>query len=456
MFGKLFIYNKPITNYSGGEIMKKCITWMLVGAMSLSLLAGCSHKDKVEETQDNKSKEVATTGENKERPQEKEKIKIMILSEDSNRQAIYQDYYNKNIGTAFPEVEVEFELPGSASNYDSKLTVYNASGTLPDIFWGADIVYQSGNALPLSDRIKANGFYEEFSNKSALIPAPDGEIYCLSSGTDSFFAGPIFYNKSIFEKEGLEMPDSYDGFVELVKTLKEKGYLPISAISWALQNFFFADLMSVEDPTAMKQLQSKEISFSDPLVVNAAERLQGLYEMGAFPENVTSIEQQVHEQLFIDGDAAMIYHPIWVYPAISQADFEIGFEYFPEIFGNDTVNAWGSATAGGFMVSNYTANPDLAVEVAQFLVKQDADYWKNVAGNATAIKGFDTLPGDAAEVNKYFYDKIRDAKKTVIPNFPTNFMKQAQQAEYITNLEKLIFKQATPEDFGKVMESIYK
>lgn len=446
--------------------MKKCITWILVALMSISLF-GCSNQSKqsdVKTGEDTKKETVKedkkeTTEKKKEEKKEvaeKQKMKIMILSEDSNRQAIYQDFYSKNIGEAFPNVEAEFELPGSASNYDSKLTVYNASGTLPDIFWGADIVYQSGNALPLKEKIKANGFYDEFTNKAALIPAPDGEIYCLSSGTDSFFAGPIFYNKDIFTKEGLSIPKSYDGFVELVKNLKDKGYLPISATSWALQNFLFADLMTVDDSEAMKKLQAKEVGFSDKLIVDTAARLQSLYNMGAFPENVTSIEQEVHEQLFINGDAAMIYHPIWVYPAIKEAKFDIGYAYLPEIFGNNVVNAWGSATAGGFMIAKYTENPDVALEVAQFLVKQDADYWKNVAGNVTAIKGFDTLPDGAAEVNKFFYDKIRDEKTNVIPNFPTNFMQQAQQAEYKTNLEKLVFGQVTPEDFGKAMDSIYK
>ncbi|WP_105617759.1 ABC transporter substrate-binding protein [Vallitalea okinawensis] len=433
--------------------MKKIITYLLLGILLVSLLAGCSSKEDNNATSDQmgeKQEESATP-----KQKEKQKLKIMVLSEDSNRQAIYQNYYSKNIGEAFPNVEAEFELPGSASNYDSKLTVYNASGTLPDIFWGADIVYQSGNALPLTERIKNNGFLDEFTNKAALIPAPDGEIYCLSSGTDSFFAGPIFYNKEIFAKENLELPDSYEGFIELVKKLKEKGYLPISATSWALQNFMFADLMTVDDPNAMRKLQSKEIGFTSEEVVKAAERLSSLYEMGAFPENVTSIEQQVHEQLFIDGDAAMIYHPIWVYPAISVANFEIGYASLPEIFGNYTLNAWGSATAGGFMIAKYTEDPDLALDVAQFLVMQDAEYWANEAGNATALKGFDQLPAGAADVNQYFYEKIRDENTNVIPNFPTNFMQQAQQAEYVTNLEKLIFGQITAEEFGKSMEAIY-
>lgn len=428
--------------------MKKVIAVLLVFALCISMV-GCANTETSATEVPSKGSEAAAA--------EKVKLKVMILSEDSNRQAIYQDYYSANIEKAFPDYEVEFELPGSAENYTSKLIVYNASGTLPDVFWGGDVVYQSGNALPLSQIIEEDGFIKNYSNPSALIPAPDGEIYCLSSGTDSFFAGPIFYNQEIFEKEGLEVPTSYEELKTLVTTLKDKGYIPISATSWAVKNFLFADLLSASrgDGLAMADLQAKKIGFESPEVIEAAQKLKELTELGAFPVDLTSIEQQVHEQLFIDGKAAMIYHPIWVYPAIEVADFEIGYAYLPEIFGNQTVNAWGSATSGGFMVAKNSKNQQAAVEVAEWLSMQDADYWNNVAGNATAIKGYDKLPENAPEVNRFFYDKIRAKETNVLANFPTNYFDQATLAEYETNVEKLVTDQMTPEEFGKKMGVLY-
>lgn len=438
--------------------MKKIISLLLIGVLVLSM-AACSNEpaaDNGDSAAEKTTAKETMKDTEKEAPAERVKLKVMILSEDSNRQAIYQDYYSAKIGDAFPNYDVEFELPGSAENYASKVAVYNASGTLPDVFWGGDVVYQAGNALPLTDRITENGFLDKFSNKAALIPAPDGEIYCLSSGTDSFFAGPIFYNKEIFEKEGLSMPNSYEELKTLVVALKEKGYVPISATAWALQNFMFADLVGADDGMNMVNLQNKSINFDDAAIVEGARKLQELTSLGAFPEDVTFIEHQVHEQLFIDGNAAMIYHPIWVYPAIKDAGFEIGFGYLPDVFGQKIVNAWGSATAGGFMVAKNSENPDAALEVAQWLCEQDADYWKNVAGNVTAMKGFDTLPDEAPEVNKFVYDKMLDDSITVIPNFQTNFLSQAGQAEYTTNIEKLVTNQITPEEFGKAMTAVYK
>ncbi len=430
----------------------KLLSIILTLAMFTTLMVGCSApaEPAPEESETPATSENAPT----EEPAEDVALKVMILSEDSNRQAIYQDYYTK-VTEAFPDYEVEFELPGSADNYTSKLTVYNSSETLPDIFWGSDVVYQAGNALPLTDIITENGFIDNYANPSALIPAPDGEIYCLSAGTDSYFAGPIFYNMDLFEAEGLTMPDSYDGFVELVTTLEERGYTPISATAWAIQQFFFADLLAAEDPEAMGKLQSGEITFDDPIVVGAAQKLIDLANLGAFPVDVTSIEQQVHEQLFLDGNAAMIYHPVWVYPAIEPAEFEIGHAYLPEVFGApNTVNAWGSATSGGFMISANTMYQEAAIEVAQWMVMQDAEYWKNVAGNATALAGFDSLPEGAPEVNAFVYDKMVNPETVVYPNYPTNFLNQGQQSEYGTFLEKVLTNQMTAEEFAASMQTL--
>lgn len=443
--------------------MRKVLLMSMVIALLMSLFAGCATgaPDEVAgeesaESQGSVSEDTTDSSTTSDDTGEKIKLKVMILSEDSNRQKIYQDYYSANIEEAFPNYEVEFELPGSEENYTSKITVYNASETLPDVFWGRDVVYQAGNALPLTYLLDDEEFMSNYTNKSALIPAPDGEIYCLNSGTDSFFAGPIFYNKDIFDKEGLTMPTNYDELLALVKTLKEKGYVPIAATAWAINNFLFADLVGADDYNTMLKLERKEIGFEDQAVLDGVAKLKELTDAGAFPVDVTSIEHQVHEQMFIDGKAAMIYHPIWVYPAISAADFEIGFDYLPEIFGQPLVNSWGSATGGGFMVAKNSQHKEAAVEVAAWLVMQDAKFFNTEAGNPTAIKGFDTLPEGAPDVNAYFYDKIRDEATVVAPSFCPNYMTQAQKSEFSTNVAKLLTDQVTVEEFCTIMAGVYQ
>jgi raffinose/stachyose/melibiose transport system substrate-binding protein len=384
----------------------------------------------------------------------KTKIKVMILSEDSNRQAIYKDYYMKKIKEEFPDYNVEFELPGSADAYSSKLRIYNASGKLPDVFWGQDIVYQSGNALDLTDIIKEDGYMDKFSNQAALIPAKDGRIYCLNSGTDSFFAGPLYFNMGIFEKEGLEIPSNFDELVAVSKALREKGYTPISITAWAIQNFMFSDLITMEDYNDLVKLESGEIDFDDESIVEAATKLKELVDIGAFPKNVASIEHQVHVDMFNKGEAAMLYHPIWVLPSVSE-DIELGYTYLPEFSGNKAVNCWGSSTVGGFMVSKNSKNVEAAVKIAEWLTTQDAEFFNKVAGNAVALKGY-SISEEAHTIVKDIYIRMLDEETVKIPNLPTNYMSEATIAEFGTNIEKLIFNQLTPEKFCETMNKLYK
>jgi hypothetical protein len=99
--------------------MKKVLLLVLSVLLVLSLVVGCAGST-TEPMEKAKEKPAEAKSEaNEEEAGEKIKLKIMIMSEDSNRQAIYQDYYEARIGDVFPDYEVEFELPGSEDNYNS-------------------------------------------------------------------------------------------------------------------------------------------------------------------------------------------------------------------------------------------------------------------------------------------------------------------------------------------------
>ncbi len=54
--------------------------------------------------------------------------------------------------------------------------------------------------------------------------APDGLVYCLSY--DMIETG-IFYNKDIFKKLGVEVPQDWDAFLDICKKAREAGYTPV-------------------------------------------------------------------------------------------------------------------------------------------------------------------------------------------------------------------------------------
>ena len=96
------------------------------------------------------------------------KLKAFLMSEDEARVRLYNECYAPNVKNDLPNLDVEFELPGKG--YQEKLRIYNASGELPDVFFGWNIILESDNAVNLTPYIEKDGFIDRYKTKSALVP----------------------------------------------------------------------------------------------------------------------------------------------------------------------------------------------------------------------------------------------------------------------------------------------
>ena len=436
--------------------MKKILAMLLALCMLLSM-AACSTKQE-QAPADNDASTAVETGTAKpqntdptEKYAEKIKLKVFLLSEDANRLALYNDYYSQRIGEAFPDYEVEFELPGTS--YAEKLKVYNSSGELPDIYWGtSDLTIVSDNALDLTPYIEADGFADKYKTSGALIPYTDGKIYAISAGTDAYYSAGLWYNKDIFEAEGLEIPTSYEELVALCKTLVEKGYVPIAAYEWPFTNWIFQELATNDGPDAMIKLMRHEIGFNDPAFVEAARKIQELVSVGAFPADVATTTYEENVSMLETGKAAMLYHPLWALAGLNP-ELNLGYISLAN-YGQDLslLNGWGQSF-GGFMVSKHSENVEAAVAVAEWLCTQDAEYFNSV-GNAVALDvGLDAPV--MSEIVQAYYDAFNAPGVVVVPNFSMNYLSAAGQAEFSTNIGKLLTNQCTPEEFCAAMDAVY-
>lgn len=427
--------------------MKRLITLLLTTAVLFSMTACSSGQkpasDPAESSESSSEGSSASSS-------EKIKLKVYLLSEDNNRLTLYNDYYAPQIGEAFPDYDVEFELPGTA--HGEKLKVYNSSGELPDIYWPtSDLTITSDNALDLTPYIEADGFKDRYMTPGALIPYSDGKIYAISSGTDAYYSYGIWYNKDIFESENLEIPNSYEELLELCKTLHDKGYVPIAAYEWPFTYCIFQELATNDGPEAMQKLMNHEISFTDSAFVEAARKIQELVDVGAFPSDVAMTTYEENISLFDTGKAAMLYHPIWCLSGVSK-DINVGYISLAN-YGQDLslLNGWGQSF-GGFMIAKNSEHIEEAIKVAEWLCEQDAEYFNSI-GNAVALDVGQGAP-EMSEITQAFYDAFNDPDVTVVPNF-TMTLSTAGQTELSTNIGKLLTKQCTPEEFCAAMEAVY-
>ena len=191
-------------------------------------------------------------------------------------------------------------------------------GTLPEIFWidasEAPEYAENDLLLDLSDYLASseavdtalNGMEDAFNNGSIQYGVP---YQCNVQG--------IFYNKTIFDDAGVEYPTdatTYDEFIQMISDLKAAGYIPLSIgsmnSSFAMWEFNeFLSRYGWED--FYESVAAGEESYNNDAMVACFEKMQGLAEAGAFPENMTTLEYFDAKQLFDNGEAAMFGTGQW-------------------------------------------------------------------------------------------------------------------------------------------------
>lgn len=380
------------------------------------------------------------------------KLKAFLMSEDEARVRVYNEYYAPNVEKDLPELEVEFELPGKG--YQEKLRIYNASGELPDVFFGWNIILESGNAVDLTPYIEKDGFIDKYKTSSALIPYSDGKIYAISAGTDAYYTAAMIYNKDIFEKEGVSIPTNFEELLAVCETFAKKDYVPISMLgSFTAYAYLPQELITMESTEDMEKIIAGEMGYDSEPFREAMNKYEQMIQAGAFAKDAATTTYDEHIALFTSGKAPMLYAPLWVEGSLKDMGnidyFSLPtFDKSPEF-----LNGWGQAY-GGYMVSKNSENIEEAVKLAEWMVEQDAQFFSKEMGNAV---GIDT--GEEAEllpISKDFYELFNQEGIKVIPNYASNYLKDSVKAEMEVNIGKLLTQQLTAEEFCDVMNETQK
>jgi raffinose/stachyose/melibiose transport system substrate-binding protein len=224
-----------------------------------------------------------------------------------------------------PNISISFEsVPGTgAATYPDVLRTGIASGDPPDIFfmWGGSIAapfIESGQVLPLDH------FYEQYNWKERLIPwvvedlTVDGTIY----GVPMAARGMTFwYRTDIFEKYGLEVPETYAELEEVAAKLKEEGIAAISLggqFGWNTMRLLDYFIEVTAGPEMHDQLNNLEASWDSPEVVEAYELLQKWTENGWITPGFMAVAPDDARIPFYQGEAAMVFEGDWLEGALKD------------------------------------------------------------------------------------------------------------------------------------------
>lgn len=356
-----------------------------------------------------------------------------------------------------PEVTIKQEVLDN-EQYKNKLKVLSASNKLPDVgvTWAAGFLqpYVEGNLFTPVDDLLSGELNGKFVSGTTEAYAIDGKTYALPL---EFNIAPVYYNKAIFEKYKLEVPQTYEQLKNAIKTLSENGVAPIALGNkdrWtgSLWYMYLADRMAGQE--TLSNAINGSGSFMDEGLVKAATEVQTLVDSNAFVKGFNGLSNEEAKSEFLNGKAAMYMMGTWELPNFTTnedipQDFRdsVGFFKFPTVEGGKgDINSWvGGPGVGLFVAENSEVKAEAKAFVEYFVTK-----WGEQSVTGAGVIPATKVDTSSIELPQLYKDLFNEMNQASSITLFADVQMQASAAETHLNMIQALFgKAAAPEKFSE-------
>ncbi len=313
-----------------------------------------------------------------------------------------EDTNHKNSYKVFEECTGATVAYEGSSEFEAQLVVRIQGGNAPDIAY-----------IPQPGLLKTL-----VQDTDAVVPAPDavsenvdeffGEDW-KTYGTvdDTFYAAPlganvksfVWYSPSEFEKNGWEIPETWDDMIALSDEIASAGGQPWcagiesgDATGWPITDWLEDVMLRDAGPDVYDQWVNHEIPFNDPAVAEALDRVEGIlknpdYVNGGIGDvkSIATASFQEGGLPVLTGECAMhrqasFYAAQWPEGTEVSEDGDVFAFYLPTTSDEFDTPVLG----GGEFVAAFSDEP----EVQAFQTYLSSDVWANEKAKATPDGGW--------------------------------------------------------------------
>ncbi|EAR52129.1 putative sugar-binding lipoprotein [Oceanicola granulosus HTCC2516] len=290
-----------------------------------------------------------------------------------DQQQLIADLIEAPYAEANPDETLVIDYRGN--ELDKQLRVAMLSGSGPDVVYTPGPSYvapmaQSGQLLPLDDYAEQYGWNDRILPVFLEMGRYDGTLYALPKTYETL---GLYYNASLFEENGWEVPGSIAELETLADEMLAKDIVPFAAgnSDWRGANEWFVSLAlnAVAGPEKVYQALTGEIPWTDPAFVESIDALARWWEAGYFGDDYFSLDsgEQVAAML-AQGEAGMMPSGTWAFQNIDiyfgESGAEPGFTGFPSAEGEPVFPLGVGST---FSIAQSSDNPDGAAKVIDFI-----------------------------------------------------------------------------------------
>lgn len=290
-----------------------------------------------------------------------------------------------------------------------------AGGDAPDIIAGRPKEYldliAAGHLMPLTGQ----EFLNNVSQEALASMTVNGEVYGVPTNMGGM---GIFYNRKVFEENGIEISKSHEALMEACQKFQDAGIYPFAhgyKDSWPAECEIQSDLYGYclqQNPKMFEEIQAGEKTFADypefrEVVQRTADRLS--FESG--DDFGTDCAQA--RNMLINGEAAMLVSGNW---EISEfvalgVDDQIGFFATPNT--DDDQPVLGLASGGSYLVTEQSEHKEEALKFIEFMASEEGMAIMNEGGTDIPC----VLDGDLSSSSPIVRDIVEIAKNDAVYNY---------------------------------------
>ncbi|MDC7221226.1 MAG: ABC transporter substrate-binding protein [Spirochaetales bacterium] len=285
---------------------------------------------------------------------------------------------------AHPEFEVIHSIVAH-EDFKQAIRAYLTSSTPPDLLtWFAGnrarFFIDKGQILDISDVWEEQGWNESYAKGWQNMSTVDGNKYFLPT---SWYWWAVYYRPSVFEKYDLEVPETWDEFMNVCDTLVANGVAPFTIgtkYRWTAAAWFDYLNMRMNGPEFHVNLMLGKESYEDDRVKAVMTEWGRMIDKGYFIENPAAYSWSEAIPFMLNESAAMYLMGDFIrdsYPAENVEDLD--FFRFP-IY-DPSLPVGEDAPTDGYFIPANTANPEGAKAlIAHFGSKETQEYFAKEMG----------------------------------------------------------------------------
>ncbi|WP_448711093.1 ABC transporter substrate-binding protein [Microbacterium profundi] len=287
----------------------------------------------------------------------------------------------------------------------------------------AGFLASTGLITDISDAVAEYGWDEKLapSLQTTAKYSEDGVM-----GGDNWYGVPnygefvgVYYNKGAFAAAGLEIPTTYEEFVDVLEAFVAKGITPLAEAGaeyplgqlWYQLALLEGDRGFVDD----YQLYENPVDWEGPEVTSATETLKEYVDKGYIASDVSSVKAEDAGVSFINGSAPIFVSGSWWFGRfVAEAT---GFDWTLTAFPGADLSLGSSGNL--WVVPENAANKELAYEFIDITMRPEIQaIIGNNGGLPVAVDAADITDAKSAELIETFNGILDADGLSFYPDWP--------------------------------------